>query len=270
MDVGFANTGVSDPDDDPGLAQNDDFGNPLSFSAQYVEYLQGNASEIIDPGINQVRTSDFLYPLAYNITYPDETLFTARDGIIPDVNVSDPNTCRSGYNGVDAYIPTPAAAAANLSKLEVATKGAFKIPSLRNVELTGPYMHNGGMSTLEQVIEFYARKGNVDNDDRHTLVDSITLAGESGTDEQALAAKNRADLIAFLKTFTDDRVRYQKAPFDHPELIVQMGQKGDNKAVTPGNPLHPDLGQDETLIAPAVGKNGSATPIRPFVEGLAP
>jgi len=272
MDVGFANTGVSDPEDDPGLAQTDDFGNPLSFSAQYVEYLQGNASGIIDPGVNQVRACDFLYPLAFNTTVPDETLFTAADGIIPDVNVSNPNTCRtaSEYAGADAYIPTKAAAAANLSKLAVATKGAFKIPSLRNVELTGPYMHNGGMSTLEQVVEFYARTGNVDNDDRHSLIDAITLAGQPGADQQALAAKNRADLVAFLKTFTDDRVRYQKAPFDHPELIVQMGQKGDNKSVTPGNPLHKDLGQDETLIAPAVGKNGSTTPIRPFNEGLAP
>ena len=264
MDVGFANTGVTDPDDDPGLDQT------VSFSEQYGEFLLGNASGVLDPGVDKVRSCDFIYPLAFNVPDPDPTLFTAADGITPDTNVSDPNTCRSNYNGADAYIPTKAAAAANLTKLEAATKGVFKIPGLRNVELTGPYMHNGGMSSLEQVVEFYARKGNVDNDDRHTLIDSITLAGEPGAEEQAIAAKNRADLIDFLKTFTDDRVRYQKAPFDHPGIVVITGHKGNHQAATPGNPLHPDLARDETLTVEAIGKNGSATPIRPFVEGLAP
>ncbi|MBI4266770.1 MAG: hypothetical protein HY668_00170 [Chloroflexi bacterium] len=37
--------------------------------------------------------------------------------------------------------------------------GAFKVPILRNVELTGPYMHNGGMQNLRQVMEFYRRNG---------------------------------------------------------------------------------------------------------------
>ena len=40
-----------------------------------------------------------------------------------------------------------------------AVDGAFKVPSLRNIELTGPYFHNGGSATLEQVIEFYNRGG---------------------------------------------------------------------------------------------------------------
>ena len=37
--------------------------------------------------------------------------------------------------------------------------GAFKVPTLRNIELTAPYMHNGGQLTLEQVVEFYNRGG---------------------------------------------------------------------------------------------------------------
>ena len=36
--------------------------------------------------------------------------------------------------------------------------GAFKVPGLRNVELTGPYFHNGGQATLGQVVEFYDRQ----------------------------------------------------------------------------------------------------------------
>ena len=48
----------------------------------------------------------------------------------------------------------------DLSLQRLAVRGAFKVPTLRNVELTGPYMHNGGMATLEQVVEFYNRGGN--------------------------------------------------------------------------------------------------------------
>lgn len=40
----------------------------------------------------------------------------------------------------------------------VMVDGAFKIPTLRNVEITGPYFHNGGQATLSQVVEFYDRQ----------------------------------------------------------------------------------------------------------------
>jgi cytochrome c peroxidase len=36
---------------------------------------------------------------------------------------------------------------------------AFKVPGLRNVEVTGPYFQNGGQASLEQVADFYARGG---------------------------------------------------------------------------------------------------------------
>ena len=39
---------------------------------------------------------------------------------------------------------------------------AFKTPGLRNVELTGPYFHNGGQATLMQVVDFYNRGGDFD------------------------------------------------------------------------------------------------------------
>src|SRR5438128_9802503 len=47
--------------------------------------------------------------------------------------------------------PLPVIGPANV----LAVDGSFKAPSLRNLELTGPYMHNGGMLTLKQVVEFY-------------------------------------------------------------------------------------------------------------------
>ncbi len=43
----------------------------------------------------------------------------------------------------------------------IAIRGAFKVPGLRNVELTGPYFRNGGQATLEQVVAFYSRGGDL-------------------------------------------------------------------------------------------------------------
>ena len=41
--------------------------------------------------------------------------------------------------------------------------GSFKSVGLRNIELTGPYFHNGGTATLEQLVDFYARGGDFAN-----------------------------------------------------------------------------------------------------------
>ena len=94
----------------------------------------------------------------------------------------------------------------------VAVDGAFKTPGLRNVELTGPYFHNGGMATLRQVVQFYNRGGNFCSFNLRDLDPSIEPLG--------LTASQEEQLVAFLVSLTDERVKYRKAPFDHPELRV--------------------------------------------------
>jgi len=269
-DFGFANTGVNDPDADPGVGGVDDFGQPLSFTEQFLTYLLGNPeNKTLDPGVTTVRTCNFIpeVPFATNVPDADDWRFTSADGLIA---ISGTEFC---FDPDSAYIPTVAAARANLGtqKMEVANKAAFKVPSLRNVELTGPYMHNGSMATLEQVVEFYSRHGNVNNSDKHALVNGILLGSPgNATISEAQRAKNRADIVAFLKSFTDDRVRYEKAPFDHPEIIVPHGHEGNDLSVTAGNPLSPALAKDEVLVVPAVGANGRSDPLLPFDEQLAP
>ena len=87
---------------------------------------------------------------------------------------------------------------------------------MRNVELTGPYFHNGGMATLEQVVDFYSRGGDFHEANIANLHPAIDTIG-------GMDATRKANLVAFLKSLTDDRVRYQKAPFDHPQLIIANG-----------------------------------------------
>lgn len=273
MDFGFANTGVGDPDSDLGVAGVSDFGKPLSFSEQYLTYLLGNPlHETLDPGITTVHACNFISQFSLNIPDAIDGVFTNADGLIPDGSKEGVLRNKNCFDAESAFIPTVATATANLSnsKMAIATKAAFKIPGLRNVELTGPYMHNGSMATLEQVMEFYSRFGNFNNSNKHALLESITLGDTSTPEKAAASAKNRADIIAFLKTLTDDRVRYEKAPFDHPEVIVPNGHEGNDLLVTEGNPLSPVLAKDEILAVPAVGANGRATPLLRFDQQLAP
>jgi hypothetical protein len=137
-----------------------------------------------------------------------------------------------------------------------------KIPSLRNVELTGPYMHNGSMATLEQVVEFYTRGGNFTNDAKQ--VTRVFPLPELASSEQ-----NCQDLVEFLKTLTDARVRYEKAPFDHPEILIPHGHASDRGSVMP-HALFPQLAKDEFLLIPAVGATGIEVPLQPFKYYLAP
>ena len=72
--------------------------------------------------------------------------------------------------------------------------GAFKAPTLRNVVLSAPYMHNGRFATLEEVIDFYSKGG---GHDQGIQVDRQIVPFE-------LSAQEKEDLIAFLYALTDE------------------------------------------------------------------
>ncbi|RYZ65635.1 MAG: cytochrome-c peroxidase, partial [Proteobacteria bacterium] len=73
----------------------------------------------------------------------------------------------------------------------------FRVPSLRNVERTSPYMHDGRFQTLEQVLEHYIN----DVQDTPQLDPLLKKTGKPGI---ALTTTDKADLLAFLRTLTDD------------------------------------------------------------------
>lgn len=87
-------------------------------------------------------------------------------------------------------------------------EGIFKVPSLRNIELTAPYMHDGRFATLEQVVEFY-NSGVVDHPN---LSAPLRLPPPPGTPPPGpvrrlnLTAGQKAALVDFLKTLTDTNV----------------------------------------------------------------
>jgi cytochrome c peroxidase len=125
-------------------------------------------------------------------------------------------TC-AACHGTDNFVPGPAI---NNNGLEFPfvdlglgaitgrpqDNGLFKVPSLRNIELTAPYMHDGRFATLEEVVEFYD----------HGVIDNPSLSpplrnppGSPGAGQPRrlnLTATQKAALVAFLKTLTDTSV----------------------------------------------------------------
>jgi len=77
--------------------------------------------------------------------------------------------------------------------------GKFKVPGLRNVAVTAPYMHNGMFQTLEEVIDFYDSPNQTAPDAIHR--DSLLAR------PLELSVEEKADLKAFLEALTDDRFR---------------------------------------------------------------
>lgn len=75
--------------------------------------------------------------------------------------------------------------------------GLFKTPSLRNIEFSAPYMHDGRFTTLEEVVEFYSFGVQADSPNIDPLMKKANQGGLN------LTASERASLVEFLKTFSD-------------------------------------------------------------------
>ena len=246
-DVGFANTGVVPTSHDPGQNNTDPFGNPLSYTQQYINALLRGNDNLIDPV--KVYACDMEYP--FEVDWP-------VDSLVNDPNGYQRGKCRR-LRGL-AKIPAPGPLAAQLAlplqgRAFYSVEGVFKIPSLRNVELTAPFMHNGGMKSLEEVVHFYNRGANVANRD---ILPQLVFPQGFGPEEQA-------ELVAFLKALTDDRVRWEQAPFDHPSLKLPLGTTSGT------SPLDPNFANDDFELLPAVGKFGRSAaqgPLPSFEQDL--
>ncbi|MBK7430512.1 MAG: hypothetical protein IPI62_06150 [Bacteroidetes bacterium] len=96
--------------------------------------------------------------------------------------------------------------------------GGFKTPTLRNVELTAPYMHNGAFNTLEEVVEFYNEGGGAG---LGLNVPNQTLS----SDKLNLTPEEKKSLIAFMKTLTDT-IGSTSAPWNLPVFPESLNLNG--------------------------------------------
>jgi cytochrome c peroxidase len=108
---------------------------------------------------------------------------------------SGPDQFRGGFfnTGVSVYT------APNRGLYELTHKpediGKFRVPTLRNIAVTAPYMHDGSLRTLEEVIDHYAAGGRMDDPNKTRILHPFHL-----TDG------DRRDLVEFLKSLTDEEL----------------------------------------------------------------
>jgi len=99
-------------------------------------------------------------------------------------------------NGLDTDAEMTDEGRSNVTN-DQADKGRFKVPSLRNIALTPPYMHDGRFSTLEEVIDHY------DHGVKNSSTTEFILQFNLQPGGLGLTAQDKEDLVSFLKTLTD-------------------------------------------------------------------
>jgi hypothetical protein len=225
------------PNFDPGIDPTG--GGLLEETAQDQQLNPGFEEEPANP-----QLPPYLAPWASNINVGDET---QQDEVFIGLNTLCREPILEGF--VDHFGPFNPAGTVGESMNKssqpqmgtwpvvnrVNRMGSFKAPSLRNVELTGPYFHNGGNLTMRQQLDFYLRGGNFptsNSSHRDFLIMNLNIEDEAlaGVDpvtgEPAFTEQQKehakTSLIDFLMELTDERVRWARAPFDHPELFLPL------------------------------------------------
>ncbi len=115
------------------------------------------------------------------------------------------NMPKAMNNGLDLYYDDPGLGAREVPPNDPFTPtndGKFKAPSLRNIELTAPYMHDGRFQTLDEVIEHYS-SGVHPHRNLAVAINDEADENQQGTSGFHFSAKQKKALVAFLKTLTD-------------------------------------------------------------------
>ena len=111
------------------------------------------------------------------------------------------NTGLFNISATGAY-PEPNRGVYEISQL-AQDMGKFRAASLRNIELTAPYMHDGSMATLEAVLDFYAAGGREVGNGLYAGDGRLNPYKDARISQIRLSAADKADLVAFLRTLTD-------------------------------------------------------------------
>lgn len=172
----------------------------LSFDSKYDRVKQGKArfSATEARGLKLFRQADCV-KCHQEPNFSNQFLTVATR----EVDVSFHNKGLYNLDGRGAY---PAASPGLIEITgKAADMGRYRAPTLRNIEVTAPYMHDGSVATLQEVIALYAEGGRLitqgpdAGDGRASPLKSALLR------PRTLSRQDQADLLAFLKTLTDHR-----------------------------------------------------------------
>jgi hypothetical protein len=253
-DNGFYNIAVTPTAEDVGRGGRGPEDKPLASSRQFLFANQG-----INGPINFPIVGAPIMGLTPGECVEWDTNLEPNQCVEQELLAVDEATGQEQVVCIDLNMDGNCGVEDDIRLLRAAVDGAFKTPGIRNQELQGPYMHNGGFKTLVEVVQFYDRGGNFCRLNFPDLDPDIVFLGLTEEEEKAL--------VAFMIACTDERVRSEKAPFDRPELRIPNGHPGDESATTADSEFDYMQAVDDVKILPAVGQNGG-TPIEAFHVGL--
>lgn len=179
------------------------------FSSKFDAFLAGN-SELTE---QETRGFDIfqnkgLCTECHIIQEGNQPLFTNHTYS----NIGIPANPNNPFYNVDAnFVDLGLADNPDLTTDPSLERGKFRVPTLRNVEITAPYMHNGVLQTLEQVVNFYNTRDSNQcfGANADPLVNCWPEPEEgmntdiSSMGDLLLTEQEEADLVAFLRTLTD-------------------------------------------------------------------
>ncbi len=176
----------------------------LESIANFINAMGSYQSKFDDEASKTMGTNN--YNFDYKTTFAGFSAAENRGKTLYENNCSSCHSASMGRpmlynsnNGLDAVTGSDrgVGGVTSLNKDE----GTFKVPTLRNITLTAPYMHDGRFATLEQVVEHYST--GVKN---HPNLDFRLKVGNQSK-LLHLTSSEKQDLITFLGTVTDDKVR---------------------------------------------------------------
>jgi parallel beta-helix repeat protein len=162
----------------------------VSFNSRFDRYTQGDMNALTDEEKRGLKLFRSVKTRCFEChRFPHFADDTFRVVGVPELEGREPDVGRAEVPGQGPRF-------------------AFKVPSLRNVELTAPYMHNGVFATLEEVVDFYSQGGGRQFNDPVPGIDD-KIGKFTLTDQE------KADLVAFLKSLTDTSLQ-PEPPADVP------------------------------------------------------
>jgi len=134
-----------------------------------------------------------------SISLKDFPEFSSAENKGKNIYLSNCASCHGEINGLPGEIQANNGLDLEYADTGIEERSLFKVPTLRNIALTGPYMHDGRFNTLEEVVDHYSN-----NIKAHQNLSRDLIDDEYQPKRFNFSEEDKNNLVAFMHTFTDE------------------------------------------------------------------